>query len=242
LKERPDDARLHFNAGAASFQNKDYEKALKHLNSSLLTEDLQLQQRAYYNLGNTQYRLGEAARDPAKMQQEWEQAINSYESALALNARDADARFNLDLVKKKLEELKKQQQQQQQQSKDDKKEDSKQDQQPKDDQKKEDQKSDPNQEQKPNQDQQQQQQQQSKKEDSQQQEQKQSEKKEGDQAEQKDQQDQPEDQNATATRPRAIQMTPQEAQRLLDALKSQEKAMIFIPPKTNRANRVFKDW
>jgi Ca-activated chloride channel family protein len=245
LKEKPDDARLHFNAGAASFQNKDYEKALKHLNSSLLTEDLQLQQRAYYNLGNTQYRLGEAAHDPTKMQQDWEQAISSYESALALNHQDEDAKFNLELVKKKLEELKKQQQQQQQSKddkKDDKKEDSKQDQQSKDDQKKEQQKSESNQEQKPNQDQQQQEQQQSKKDESQPQDQKQSDKKEGEQGEKKDQQEQSEDQKGNASRPRAIQMTPQEAQRLLDALKSDEKAMIFVPPRTNRANRVFKDW
>jgi Ca-activated chloride channel homolog len=243
LKEKPDDARLRFNAGAASFQNKDYERALKHLNSALLTEDLQLQQRAYYNLGNTQYRLGEAAGDPAKMQQQWEQAVSSYESALALDRQDADAKFNLDLVKRKLEELKKQQQQQQQQpSKDDKKDESKQDQQSKDDQKKEEQKQQSNQEQKPQPDQNQQQQQ-DQKEESQPQDQKQSEKKDADQAGQKDQPDRQENQNATASRPSAIQMTPQEAQRLLDTVKSEEKAMIFVPQiKTNRPDRIFKDW
>jgi hypothetical protein len=42
---------------------------------------------------------------------------------------------------------------------------------------------------------------------------------------------------------RAMPMTQQEAQRLLDTLKSEEKAMIFIPQiRTNRPDRVLKDW
>ena len=43
-----------------------------------------------------------------------------------------------------------------------------------------------------------------------------------------------------------MQMTPQQAQQLLDAQKSQERAMIFQPQQTVRTNRprdrVFKDW
>ena len=40
-------------------------------------------------------------------------------------------------------------------------------------------------------------------------------------------------------------MTPQEAAQLLEALKGEEKALIFIPPnqkRTNTSSRVFKDW
>ena len=40
-----------------------------------------------------------------------------------------------------------------------------------------------------------------------------------------------------------LQMTPEQAQKLLDAQKSDEKTMIFVPQiKTNRADRVHKDW
>ncbi len=143
LKSKPDDPRLHFNAGAAAFQNEDYEQALAHLNSALITQEVPLQQRAYYNLGNTQFRLGESAQEPQKKQQAWEQAIKSYESALKLDPKDTDAEFNRDLVKRRLEELKQQQQQNKddQQDKKDQKDQSKQDKQQSKDQQSKDQQS-----------------------------------------------------------------------------------------------------
>src|SRR5438552_1830170 len=97
LLDKPDDARLHFNAGAAAFRVNDFDEALKHLNSSLVTQDLQLQERAYYNLGNTEYRRGAEEHAPDKKKTDWEQSIANYESALKLNAKDEDARFNLEL-------------------------------------------------------------------------------------------------------------------------------------------------
>ena len=197
----------------------------------------------FYNLGNTQYRLGEEAEQPQAKQTGWEQAVASYESALTLNPQDADAKHNLELVKKRLEELK-QQQQQQKQSGDDKKDESKKDQ-SKNDQQKQDQKSESNKEEK--QDQQQQEQkpdQAGQKPDSPKQDQDQSEAKDaqGKQGEKDDKGEKPEGDTA-AKMTRAIQMTPQQAQQLLDAQKSEEKAMIFVPQiKTNRTDRVFKDW
>jgi Ca-activated chloride channel family protein len=107
LKASPSDPKLNYNAGAAAFQAKEFETALQHFNGALITQDLLLQQRTYYNLGNTQYRRGETAQDPAQRKNAWEQSISSYESALKLNGKDSDAQFNLDFVKKKLEELKK---------------------------------------------------------------------------------------------------------------------------------------
>jgi Ca-activated chloride channel homolog len=74
--------------------------------------DRALQQRALYNLGNADFRLGQS--QPKQAQQLWQRALKSYESALAIDPNDADAKFNYEFVKKKLEELKKQQQQQQQ--------------------------------------------------------------------------------------------------------------------------------
>ena len=52
-----------------------------------------------------------------------------------------------------------------------------------------------------------------------------------------------EDQQGQPQKGVLARMTPKEAQQLLDAQKSDEKAMIFIPkPRTNRTDRVFKDW
>src|SRR6185436_18958545 len=58
-RKSPDDSRLRYNAGAAAFQDEDYDTALKHFNQTLSARDLKLQEQSYYNLGNTHFRLGE---------------------------------------------------------------------------------------------------------------------------------------------------------------------------------------
>ena len=115
-----------YNDGVTAYRSNDFAHAASLFESATASPDRALQQRALYNLGNTSYRLGEARAPQA--QQLWQRAIKSYESALALDPHDADAKFNHDFVKKKLEELKKRQQQQQnQQSQQDKKQDQKKD-------------------------------------------------------------------------------------------------------------------
>src|ERR1035437_8091983 len=115
-----------YNDGVTAYHSNDFARAATLFESATSSPDRGLQQRALYNLGNTAYRLGEAKTPQA--QQLWQRAIKSYESALALDPHDADAKFNHDFVKKKLEELKKRQQQQQnQQSQQDKKQDQKKD-------------------------------------------------------------------------------------------------------------------
>lgn len=121
LTDNPKDARLHFNAGVAAFRSQDFETAEKHLESALVSPDLNLQQSGYYNLGNTQYRIGERTEAAEPKQQSWEQAIQSYETALRLNPQDAQAKQNLEFVRRRLEELKQQQQQQQESPDKDKK-------------------------------------------------------------------------------------------------------------------------
>ena len=150
LESKKDDPRLHFNAGTAAYQSRKLDEAAKQFGETLNAPDLKLQQRAYYNLGNTLFRMGEqAANAPMTMPTQgaspegdprmkiWEQAIQNFDSALKLDPQDADAKFNRSFVQRQLEELKKQQQQQQQQNKDNKDN--------KDDQKKQDQQDQQNQ-------------------------------------------------------------------------------------------------
>ncbi len=103
-----------YNAGVAAYRSNDFARAATTFEQATASPDRTLQQRAFYNLGNASYRLGES--DPTRAQPLWERAIKSYESALALEPNDADAKYNLEFVKKKLEELKQQQQQQPQQN------------------------------------------------------------------------------------------------------------------------------
>lgn len=113
-----------YNEGVTAYRSNEFATAVQAFEQALPAQDRTLQQRALYNLGNTCYRLGEA--QPAQAQLLWERAIKSYESALALDPNDADAKFNREYVKQKLEELKKQQEQQQQQKQQDQKDQDKQ--------------------------------------------------------------------------------------------------------------------
>ena len=120
LKDSPEDARLHYNAGAAAYGAGDFEKARNYFNSTLASPDapLPLQQRAFYNLGNAMFRLGETTENPDDKAKQWIGALKKYEGASDLSKQlektpdDEDARFNTDVVKKRLEQLKQQQQQQ----------------------------------------------------------------------------------------------------------------------------------
>jgi Ca-activated chloride channel family protein len=118
----PGKTELEFNVGSAAYKAAMFDKASEAFQKSLKTDQVKLQQDTYYNLGNTQYRQGQKTEkaNPQQTIQTWQQAIQSYEAALQLKADDVDARYNRDLVKKKLEQLQQQQKQQQQQTKNDK--------------------------------------------------------------------------------------------------------------------------
>ena len=111
LEKKPLNAELHFNAGTAAFQAGHYEEALSHLNSALASPDVKLQQRAWYNLGSTFYRIGETNELFTEKQSQWEQALKSYTHAAVLATNDLDAVFNEHFVQSRLEQLLEQQRQ-----------------------------------------------------------------------------------------------------------------------------------
>lgn len=116
-EKKPENALLRFNLGTAAYRAKKYEQAAESFNSALKTDELSLQEKAYYNRGNALFRAGEEslnANEQATIKY-WEEALHSFESASRLKPDDEDAAYNYRFVKKKLDELKKQQQNQQQQ-------------------------------------------------------------------------------------------------------------------------------
>jgi Ca-activated chloride channel family protein len=131
LARSPSDVKLEYNLGVAAYKSGDYAKAGDALQGSLHSDRLDLQENAYYDLGNVLYRVGQetAAKQPEVTMEKWKKAIASYESALKLNAKDQDAVYNRDLVKRRLAALenqqKQQEQQKRQQQKDDKQKDDK---------------------------------------------------------------------------------------------------------------------
>ncbi len=99
--ERPTDEDLQLNIGSAHYQMRDYESAVRSYQRAAGSQDPLLRAEALYNLGNTAYRQGKLG-----------DAIDLYMNALELDPDDEDAKFNLEFVR---EEMKRRQEQQQQQ-------------------------------------------------------------------------------------------------------------------------------
>ena len=96
--QKPEDPRLHFNAGTAAYRATNFSAAIQHFSAVLAAQDIRLQTKAYYNLGNVHFRLGQQAEDLDKLEESWKEAIRQYQHAVALDKTDPDATFNLNFV------------------------------------------------------------------------------------------------------------------------------------------------
>lgn len=116
LKKDPDNAKILYNAGTTAYKNNLYDEAIGAFEKAILTDDLELQKKAFYNKGNALFRKGEETEqsEPQKTITTWEQSLDAYMQAMNVDPEDENARFNHDFVKKKLDQLQKQAQQQQQ--------------------------------------------------------------------------------------------------------------------------------
>jgi Ca-activated chloride channel family protein len=123
-KRDPHLPELQFNVGAAAYRAGQFPQAARAFQDSISrapsadARRLADQEDAYYNLGNTLYRTGQQTEQSAPQQalETWNRAVQAYETALQLRRDDADSKFNLDIVKRKIEELKQKQNQQQPQN------------------------------------------------------------------------------------------------------------------------------
>jgi len=101
--ERPETPELDYNIGTTLSREQKYEEAVDKLQKSLLTDVVENETAAHYNLGNVYYKMGD-----------YQNAIMSYQRSLELNPDDIDAKYNLELARKMLKEQMKPEQQDQQ--------------------------------------------------------------------------------------------------------------------------------
>lgn len=101
-KDKTGDFRLIFNAGDAAYRATNYDAALKDFTTVLASPDVQLQEKAYYNIGDAQFRLGEDAKDLDGTEQLWQQSLKSFQNAVTLNTNDVDAGANVKFVTRQL--------------------------------------------------------------------------------------------------------------------------------------------
>lgn len=135
LTDEPDSYLLQYNRGASLYRQDKYEDAAAAFGRAPAADPAEVA----YNAGNAKYRLGAAAAesDPQKALGLYAEALAAYRRAMGAAPDDVDAKFNHELVEKKLEELKKkleEQQQEQEQEQQDKQQSDQQDQQQQDQQ------------------------------------------------------------------------------------------------------------
>ncbi|HBG60305.1 MAG: hypothetical protein A2Y03_02320 [Omnitrophica WOR_2 bacterium GWF2_38_59] len=107
LSSEPESDVINYDMGTAYYKKGEYLKSVEHLQKALLTEDDGLRQKVFYNMGNAMYKAGIEHQDSDinGAVKALEQALSSYESSLALDQDDEDAKYNHDFVKKELERL-----------------------------------------------------------------------------------------------------------------------------------------
>ena len=88
LEARGNDAEASLGLGASQYQLGDIPNASKSFEDALRSDNSDIQDRAYYNLGNALY-----------SQQKVEESLAYYRKALELNPNDEDAKFNYELAK-----------------------------------------------------------------------------------------------------------------------------------------------
>lgn len=109
---------LHFNLGAALHKQGSYGQAAEEFSKALLTDDLALQEKSYYNRGISQYEAGRAleSADLSQTVRLLQQAKQSFAAALQLMPENKKAASNLQMVEQKLAELEQRRQEQQSRS------------------------------------------------------------------------------------------------------------------------------
>jgi Ca-activated chloride channel family protein len=104
----PGKPELSYNLGNTFIRQKKYDQALQSLRQSIAKGNRGMQVNGWYNIGNALFDMGN-----------YKDSAQAYIQALRLNPADRDAKHNLELAQKKLQEQQQQPQQQSQGNKQD---------------------------------------------------------------------------------------------------------------------------
>ncbi len=93
LRAAPEVPLIRFNEGNALYQTDDFEEASNSYMAAIDSDDPALQAESWYNIGNAMFRLDNL-----------EESLEAFKEALRLNPDDGDARHNLELVLRRMQE------------------------------------------------------------------------------------------------------------------------------------------
>src|SRR5213595_1434890 len=98
--------KMQFDAGAAAYKLRNYDKALEAFSQSLVDRSPRLQEKSRYNLGRTLEERADFGKTNEEALKDLENAAQHYEQALKLDPQDKAAAERLEIVRKKIEKLK----------------------------------------------------------------------------------------------------------------------------------------
>jgi len=114
LKHDPDSPGINFNLGDAAFRLQKYDEAFEAYSRAMISSDPALQEKAYYNAGNTLFVEGNHAQDLEQELSNYYDARYQYHQALDRNPGDEQAKKNLSLLEERIKEAEKEKEEQQQ--------------------------------------------------------------------------------------------------------------------------------
>lgn len=226
----PESDSLNFNIANTHYKIGKLPEAGKSYKDILDSRDVTLKAKANYNMGNTMYKQGK-----------FNEALDFYKKAIKLTGKEPgingdeikgvreDAKYNYEFVQKKMEEMKKEQQE-----REEKEEQEKQEKQEKQEQKKQDDQKQGEEQEEKDPDQQEQQQQ----------EKEQEEQDKGNKGKQEKELPPPENEKSPSQPYEKKEMTKEEAERILDALRQSERSARDMQEKEEESAQfmIEKDW
>jgi len=107
LEKKPDDPLLNYNYGTTAYRNNLNDEAAEAFRKALKSDDPHLQQKAYFNLGNSLYKKGTESLQaaPEETRKKWQEAIDAYDAASKLAPNDKIPAQNKALVEEQLKRL-----------------------------------------------------------------------------------------------------------------------------------------
>jgi Ca-activated chloride channel family protein len=113
LKHDPDSPTLNFNVGDANYRLQKYDEAFEAYSKAMVSSDLALQEKAYYNAGNSLFMEGNHAQDLEQQLSNYYDARYQYNQALNRNPGDEQAKKNLRLLEERIKDVEKQKEEEQ---------------------------------------------------------------------------------------------------------------------------------
>jgi Ca-activated chloride channel family protein len=113
LKNDPDSPRINFNLGDAAYRLHQYDQAFEAYSKAMVSSDAALQEKAYYNAGNTLFEEGNHAQDLEQQLSNYYDARYQYHQALDRNPGDEQAKKNLNLLEERIKDAEKEKEEQQ---------------------------------------------------------------------------------------------------------------------------------